>query len=167
MPHADPWPGMSRRVFLAGAASGAASGWAAAGDAPQPLTPDGGGARGLKVLTAGSTLYGMRPWAELFTRNSGIALQVATDHGHNIHKAALRGEADADVVLLPTNWIDEIVAGGLADKDTVLAIGAVRIGAAVRDGAPQPDVKSMDALRRTLVSGGCGAAHAGADRRSL
>jgi molybdate transport system substrate-binding protein len=105
----------------------------------------------LKVLSAGSTLYGMRPCAELFTRNTGIPVEVATDHGHNIHRAALRGEADADLVLLPTDMITSIASAGLADKPSVIAIGAVRIGAAVRAGAPRPDVSTMDALRRALV----------------
>ena len=56
---------------------------------------------GLKILSAGSTLYGLRRCAEMFGRERGIPVQVATDHGHHIHQAALRGEADADVVLLP------------------------------------------------------------------
>ena len=117
-------PEMSRRVFLSGAVTGAAGAWAAAAGAQQSSTQARG--RGLKVLSAGSALYGMRPCAELFTRNSGIAVEVATDHGHNIRKAALRGEADADVVLLPTDWIGEIVAAGLADRDTVIRRGAHR-----------------------------------------
>jgi molybdate transport system substrate-binding protein len=106
----------------------------------------------LKVLSAGSTLYGMRPCAHLFTRNTGIPVEVATDHGHNIHRAALRGEADADLVLLPTDMIASIASAGLADKASVIAIGAVRIGAAVPAGAPRPDVSTMDALRRALVA---------------
>ncbi len=107
---------------------------------------------GLKVLSAGSTLHGMRPCADAFARNTRIPVQLATDHGHSIHQAALRGEADADVILLPTHWIDDIVAAGLADKETAIAIGAVRIGAVVRADAPRPDVSSMDALRRALLA---------------
>jgi ABC-type molybdate transport system substrate-binding protein len=106
----------------------------------------------LKVLSAGSTVYGMRPCAALFTRNTGIPVEVATDHGHNIHRAVLRDEADADLVLLPTDMIASIASAGLADKTSVIAIGAVRIGAAVREGAPRPDVSTMDALRRALVA---------------
>jgi molybdate transport system substrate-binding protein len=106
----------------------------------------------LKVLSAGSTLYGMRFCAELFTRNTGTPVEIATDHGHNIHRAALRGEADADLVLLPTDMIASIASAGLADKTSVTAIGAVRIGAAVREGAPRPDVSTMDALRRALAA---------------
>jgi molybdate transport system substrate-binding protein len=106
----------------------------------------------LKVLSAGSTLYGVRPCAELFTRDTGTAVEVATDHGHNIRLAALRGEADADLLLLPTDMIASLASAGHADDSSVVAIGAVRIGAAVREGAPRPDVTTMDALRRALVA---------------
>ena len=106
----------------------------------------------LKVLSAGSTIYGMRPCAELFTRNTGTAVEVATDHGHNIHRAALRGEADTDLVLLPTSMIASIASAGLADKTPVIAIGAVRIGAAVREGTALPNVSTVEAMRRTFVA---------------
>jgi molybdate transport system substrate-binding protein len=106
----------------------------------------------LKVLAAGSALHGLRPAAAQFTRDSGIAVAVATDHGHNIRKHALAGEARADVVLVPTEWADEIVAAGRADKSTLIAIGSVRIGAVVKSGAPRPDVSTMDALRRALFA---------------
>lgn len=108
--------------------------------------------RSLKVLSAGSTLYGMKPAAEAFTRETGIAVKVATDHGHNIHKFALEGTTDADVVLVPSDWSRELVATGRADKDALVDIGAVRIGACVREDAPKPDVSTMDALKRALAA---------------
>jgi molybdate transport system substrate-binding protein len=106
----------------------------------------------LKVLSAGSTLYGMRPCAETFTRDTNIPVEVATDHGHNIHRAALRGETGADLVLLPTDMIASLAAAGRADNASVAALGAVRIGAAVREDAPRPDVSTMDTLRRALIA---------------
>ena len=145
-----PWLGLSRGGFLASAAAaGAAGAFPSSGHAQQ-----GGGAAGrsLKVLSAGSALYGMRPCAEAFTRRTGINVAVATDHGHNIYQAALEGRADADVVLVPTEWVDEIVAAGNAERETVLAIGAVRIGAAVREHASRPDMSTMDALRRSFTA---------------
>ncbi len=142
--------GLSRRGFLTRvAAAGAAGALPEAAGAQQTSTQ--AKTRALKVLTAGSTLYGMRPCAELFTRNSGIAVTVATDHGHNIHKAALRGEADADLVLLPTDMIASLAAAALIASEPA-SIGAVRIGAAVREDAPRPDVATMDALRHALLA---------------
>ncbi len=79
-------------------------------------------------------------------------MQVATDHGHNIRKHALAGETDADVVLVPTEWANELIAAERADKATLIPIGSVRIGAVARADAPPPDVSSMEALRRALAS---------------
>jgi molybdate transport system substrate-binding protein len=112
----------------------------------------GADATSLKVLSAGSALHGLRPAAETFARDAGMTVQVATDHGHNIQRAAMRGEADADVVALPADMIAALVAAGLADRETTVAIGAVRIGAAVRADAPPPDVATMAALRRALLA---------------
>jgi hypothetical protein len=95
------------------------------------------GAKALEVLSAGSTVHGLRPCAEMFARDTGIPVHVATDHGHNIHRAAMRGEAEA---------------AGLADKETTVAIGAVRIGAAVRADAPRPAVATLAGLRQALLA---------------
>jgi molybdate transport system substrate-binding protein len=107
---------------------------------------------GLKILSAGSTLYGLRPCAEMFARERGIPIQVATDHGHHIHQAALRGETDADVVLLPADMVAALTAAGVADGGTKVAIGTVRIGAAVRADTPVPDVSTVAALRNALLA---------------
>ena len=140
--------GLSRRGFLASAA--AAGAWSA-GAAAQPSS--GTTAQpGLKALSAGSTLYGLRPAAQAFAQGSGIPVAVATDHGHNIETFALAGSADADVVLVPNAMMAKLVAASRADKDTLVGIGAVRIGAAVRADAPRPDVSTMDALRNELVA---------------
>jgi molybdate transport system substrate-binding protein len=112
----------------------------------------GVGAKGLKVLSAGSALHGLRPAAEMFARDAGIAVQVTTDHGHNIHRAAMRGEAHADVVALPADMIAALAAAGLTDRETTIVIGAVRIGAAMRADAPRVDVATMAALRRALLT---------------
>jgi molybdate transport system substrate-binding protein len=106
----------------------------------------------LRVLSAGSALHGLRPAAALFASESGIAVDVQTDHGHNIRKHTLAGEANVDVIVVPTEWASEIVAAGRAAKSSLLAIGAVRIGAVVRADAPKPDVSTMPALRQALGS---------------
>jgi molybdate transport system substrate-binding protein len=106
----------------------------------------------VKVLSAGSTLHGLRPCAEIFARDSGILVDVATDHGHSIHHAVLRGEADADVMVLPSDMIAALIAAALADAETVIAIGSVCIGAAVRADATRPDVSTVTTLREALTA---------------
>ena len=106
----------------------------------------------VKVLSAGSALYGMRPAAQLFARETGIAVEVETDHGHNIEKAALGSATDADIVVIPSPMMNELVAAGRVDHATLVEIGAVRIGAAVHEMAVRPDVARVDALRNILLT---------------
>ena len=135
-----------RKIIAAAAAAGAFA--ALPADTQQA---DAQQAPRVKVLSAGSTLYGVRPAAAAFARASGLAVAVATDHGHNIEKAALADTADADVVLVPNAMLAKLVAAGRVAGEPV-AIGAVRMGAAVREDAPRPDVSTMDALRRSFVA---------------
>ncbi len=141
---------LSRRSFLGTAAAAGAAGAlpAAANAQSSGPVPQGG----LKVLSAGSTLYGMRPAAETFTRGAGIPVAVATDHGHNIEKFALAGTADADLVVIPTAMMAKLVAASRADKTSLVEIGAVRIGAAIHDSATRPDVTRMDTLRTAVLA---------------
>jgi len=62
------------------------------------------------------------------------------------------GEADADVVLLPADMTAALAAAGVADDGTKVAIGSVRIGAAVHADAPVPDVSTVAALRNALLA---------------
>jgi molybdate transport system substrate-binding protein len=52
---------------------------------------------------------------------------------------------------VPTDWSRELVLAGRADKDALVDIGAVRIGACVREDQPKPDVSTMDALKAALA----------------
>ncbi len=141
----------SRRGFLftmaAAGATSALPDTAAAQSAPSPAT-----SQGLKVLSAGSTLYGIRPAAEAFTRSAGIPVAVATDHGHNIEKFALAGSADADVVVIPTAMMAKLTAADRTDKASLVEIGAVRIGAAIHDKVRKPDVSRVDTLRNEMLA---------------
>jgi molybdate transport system substrate-binding protein len=141
---------LSRRGLLAIAAAGAAGALTSSSNAQSFAT--GTATDGLKVLSAGSTLYGMRPAAETFTRDAGVPVAVATDHGHNIEKFALSGTADADVVVIPTPMMNKLLAAERADKGSLVDIGAVRIGAAIHDKAARPDVTRMESLRAAVLA---------------
>ncbi len=62
-----------------------------------------------------------------------------------------RGEA-ADVVVMDGGAADELVARGLARAEGKTELARSMIGMVVRSGAPQPDIASVEALRRTLLA---------------
>jgi molybdate transport system substrate-binding protein len=104
----------------------------------------------LHVLSAGSTLHGLRSCAGLAVQAAGCPIEIATDHGHNIRDAILRGTATADVVLLPADMVERLAAAGLVRH--AVELGTVSIGGAVRAGARAPVIGTMAELRAALLT---------------
>jgi len=61
-----------------------------------------------------------------------------------------RGEA-ADVVIVPADALDELIKAGSVLADSRVDLARSSIGMAVRSGTPKPDIRSVDALTRTLL----------------
>ena len=62
-----------------------------------------------------------------------------------------RGEA-IDVVIMVGDALDQLVANGRVEADHHALLALSKIGVAVRSGAPQPDVSSVEALKQTLLN---------------
>jgi molybdate transport system substrate-binding protein len=60
--------------------------------------------------------------------------------------------ATPDVVIVPAEAIEALAASGKVDAAARRDLGVVSIGAAVRAGAPRPDISTPEALKRTLVA---------------
>ena len=116
----------------------------------QRNTPQSGA--GLKILSAGSTLYGLRGCAEMFGANAAFRSKSRPTMAITFIRVVSWCRADADVVLLPADMTAALAAAGVADDGTKVAIGSVRIGAAVHADAPVPDVSTVAALRNALLA---------------
>lgn len=108
----------------------------------------------LRILSAGSTVRGVRALQAALEARLNCPLEIETDHGHNIimrmGMGMGLGEPPADAVLLPRDMIDALIfAGRLAPR--VVDLGEVATSAVVWAGGAAPDVSSMDALREALV----------------
>jgi molybdate transport system substrate-binding protein len=104
----------------------------------------------LRVLAAGSAIRALRMLAPACETAIGGALEIATDHGHNILARMSAGENIADVLLLPIAMIDELTAQG-ALAPPRLALGEVATSAVICEGAPAPGVETLDGLRAALA----------------
>ncbi|MFN3890791.1 MAG: molybdate ABC transporter substrate-binding protein [Beijerinckiaceae bacterium] len=104
----------------------------------------------LRLLSAGSTVRGLRALKGALEQRIGRTVEIATDHGHNIADAMGAGAAPAAAVLLPRGMIDALVDAGRLSPRTV-DLGAVATSAVVSEGARAPDVSTMDALRAALA----------------
>ncbi len=61
------------------------------------------------------------------------------------------GEA-FDVAILSTNAIDDLIKEGKITADTRTDLGRAGIGVGVRAGAPKPDIRTPEAMKRTLLN---------------
>lgn len=108
----------------------------------------------LRILSAGSTVRGVRALQGALEARLQCSLEIETDHGHNIIMRMGMGmgfgEPPADAVLLPRDMIDALIfADRLAPR--VVDLGDVATSAVVCAGAPAPDVSTMDALREAVL----------------
>ena len=106
----------------------------------------------VRAYTAGATKEGLGLCAEKFEAQSGIHVEARTTHGHLIEQQVIGGEVSDDIVLLPSHMIDNLAARELVSQNHRIALGTIKIGAAVRDGAPIPDVSTMAAFETALLT---------------
>ena len=108
----------------------------------------------LRILSAGSTVRGVRAVKETLEQRIGCPVEIETDHAHNIIMSMGMGMGlgapVADAVLLPRDMIDALI---FADKlaARIVDLGEVATGAVVCAGASAPDVSTMDALREAVL----------------
>jgi molybdate transport system substrate-binding protein len=106
----------------------------------------------IKAFTAGATREGLTLCSAPFAAQTGITIEAHTNHGHVIEQEIIAGNVDDDIVLLPTAMIDDLVTKNLVDASTRTELGTIRIGAAVREGVPTPDVSTLTSVTHTLFS---------------
>src|SRR5215468_4404255 len=70
----------------------------------------------------------------------------------DVMKRMKAGENGVDLVILDAGSIEELTGLGKIVPDSRVDFAKSRVGVAVRAGAPRPDISSVDALKRSLLS---------------
>jgi len=106
------------------------------------------------VMTSGAFTAAYRaliPKLEALTKKQFVTAATSIGTGENsIPNRLKRGEA-VDVVIVADGVLLQFVKDGLVLADTRTPVARSTIGMAVREGAPKPDISSVDALKRTLL----------------
>lgn len=94
--------------------------------------------------------------APAFEKSSGHKLVTTRgpsmgDSPEAIPARLSRGEA-ADVVILDGGAADELAKRGLVRAGSQVALARSLVGMVVREGAPKPDISSVDAFKKTLLA---------------
>ena len=104
----------------------------------------------LKIYTAGATREGIGALAGTIERTLGFAIETPTNHGHLITEQVKARTSDADIVMVTEAMLAELAEDDLVDQAISAPLGEIRIGAAVRAGAPLPDVSTMATFENAL-----------------
>ena len=108
----------------------------------------------IRVMTSGAftaAYLELIPQLEVVTRRKIITAATSMGTGLNSIPSRLQRGEPADVVIVADAALVELIKDGkvLAESRTPLARSA--IGMAVRAGSPKPDIRTVDALKRTLL----------------
>jgi molybdate transport system substrate-binding protein len=112
------------------------------------LAPAAGTAE-IKVIASNAVREPYRELIPIFEKSTGQKVTVDWGGTLDIVRRVAGGEV-TDLVVIPTARIDEFVRQGkLVDRIDLAKSG---VGVAVRAGLPRPDISTVDALRRTLLT---------------
>jgi molybdate transport system substrate-binding protein len=103
----------------------------------------------IRVLSAGAIEPGLKAAAAAYRKQSGHEVHITFNTAPQIRKRVAGGDA-FDVVIAPPAALEEFGKAGKIGADRV-DVGRVGLGAAVRPGAPVPDISSADALKRSVL----------------
>ena len=91
----------------------------------------------------------------------GLSAQFEKETGHKVNidfavnpqvrKRVLDGEA-FDVTVLNPPVLDELIKAGKVRGDTRTVIGRIGLGVGIKQGAPRPDLSTVDGFKRALLA---------------
>lgn len=102
------------------------------------------------VMSAGAVKSAFTAASAQWEGQSGHAVKATYAPAGDLRKKVAAGEA-ADVIIVPAENFAELERGGAVVASTRRDLGVVAMGAAVRKGAPVPDISTPAALKRTLT----------------
>ena len=123
----------------------------------------------IQVFTSGAPAAVQRRLAPAFEKATGHKVVITAETLNDIRKR-LAGNAAPDVVVLARPVMAGLEKDGTLRPGTLTELARVGIGVTVKDGAPLPDISTVDALTKALLNaksiahpdpkgGGCTGAH--------
>ena len=109
------------------------------------------GAVEIKVLTAGAYRQVVDALVPDFEKQTGHKVTVDNGTTGQLKKRIEGGEA-FDVLVITPAVVDEMIAGGKLAAGSHVNLASVGVGVMVKEGAPKPDVSSVDAFKKALLA---------------
>ena len=109
-----------------------------------------GSAADVKILTAGAFKQVVLALVPDFEKQTGSKVVVDNDTAGGLKKRIEGGESFDVAVITPT-VIDELAGVGKIAAGSRVNLASVGVGVVVKEGAPKPDVSTVDAFKRALL----------------
>ncbi len=110
-------------------------------------------AANIKLLTTGAYRPVAQDLIQSYEKRTGNTVTMESDTAGAVLRRLQKGET-FDVIILTSDGMDALADLGTVAADSVVPLAKVGIGVAVALSAPQPDLGSVEAFRKTLLSAG-------------
>jgi molybdate transport system substrate-binding protein len=105
----------------------------------------------LKVMVSGAMAHALQEVSEDYAKKNGHTLDFFVSTTGIVQEKVRAGEK-ADVIEVTAAGMDALEKEKLVVPGTRVDLARALIGVAVRDGAPMPDISTVDALKARLIS---------------
>jgi molybdate transport system substrate-binding protein len=105
----------------------------------------------IQVFTSGAPSAVQKRLAPAFEKATGHTVVITAATLREIRKR-IAGDSKPDVVVLPRAALMSIEKAGALRPGSMVDLARVGIGVVVKEGAPLPDISTVDALKKTLLN---------------
>ena len=105
----------------------------------------------IKVLSSNATKTLLEEFGPMFEKASGHKVTLGFGTSQQVAKRVESGEP-ADLVVITPEAIDQLAKDNKVVPGSRVEIARSLVGVAVRSGAPHPDIRTPDALKKTLLA---------------
>lgn len=114
------------------------------------LLSSGSIAAEVTVMSGGAVKSAFTAAVHAWEARTGNKVKAEFAPAGDLRKKVAAGEV-TDVIIVPAENFAELEKQGAVDAGSRRNLGAVAMGAAVKQGAPRPDISTPEALRKTLA----------------
>ena len=105
----------------------------------------------INLLTTGAFKQVVLALVPEFERQTGNKVIVTNDTAGGVKARVQKGEP-VDVAVATPAILDELIADGKIQKGSVAKLANVGAGVVVKEGAPKPDIGTVDAFKQALLN---------------
>jgi molybdate transport system substrate-binding protein len=115
--------------------------------------PQAAGAAEIRILTAGAFKQVVLALVPDFEKQTGHKVKVTVDNGTaGALKNRIEGGEAFDVAVITPAVVDDLMAKGKIAAGSRVNLASVGVGVVVKEGAPWPDVSSVDTFKQALLA---------------